>query len=133
MVTIDLAGGISGDEVRALLAFDRIDADFDMNHIYEGAEGGRSYAHKLVGFNPFESCILPLVVRIGIVDGPIDDNSPFLHNIRMRSHSVLGQGEIPASTSHATGIASLIAATPDEQNNAGFALVAQSCLPRSRS
>ena len=59
------------------------------------------------------------------MDGPIDDNSPYLHNIRMRSHSVLGQREIPASTSHATGIASLIAATPDEDNNAGLALGAE--------
>ncbi|EPX80941.1 Extracellular protease [Litoreibacter arenae DSM 19593] len=125
MIVIDLAGAVSGAEVRALLAFDGIDADFDMNHIYVGAQGRRSYAHELVGSADFDRCTLPRSVRIGIIDGPVDDTSPFLHNVQMRSHTVLGQTEVPASTSHATGIASLIAAAPAADSVEGLAIGAE--------
>lgn len=121
MVVVDMQGGVTAEEVRALLAFDGIDADFDSNHLYFPAQAVRVYANQMVGAVPMESCRLPSAVRVGLIDGPVDIDHPYLHGVALTVHSVLGPRDVPAFGEHATALASLIAANPADDGFVGIA------------
>ncbi len=121
LVVVDMQGSVTVDEVRALLAFDGIDADFDSNHLYFPAQAIRVYANEMVGAVPMDSCRLSTAVRIGLIDGPVDTAHPYLQDVALTVHSVLGPRDEPAFGEHATALASLIAANPAEDGFVGIA------------
>jgi hypothetical protein len=66
-------------------------------------------------------CPLPYSVRVGLIDGPVDLAEPALAGTAILSHSVLADGEQPASTAHATGLVSLVAGQGGTDRPAGLA------------
>jgi hypothetical protein len=123
MVVVDMQGGVTPDEVRATLAFDGIEADFDANHLYFPAQAPavRVYANEMVGAVPVGSCRLPTSVRVGLIDGPVDITHPYLREVALTVHSVLGPRDVPSFGEHATALASLIAAAPTDDGFTGIA------------
>ena len=120
LVVVDLAGGVADAEIRALLQAVGIDAAFDANHLFEAGQGRRTYANQLVGAVPVDSCRLPAPVRIGLIDGPVDDGNPFVQGMNVTAFTAIGRDVAVGAPEQATGIASLMAAPPAE----GFAGIA---------
>jgi hypothetical protein len=120
-VVFDLAGAVTTNEFRAILASDGIDAVIDTNNLYGASHDRRVYANDLVGAVPIANCKLPKPVRIGLIDGPVDRANPYLGGVKIRSFSALHDGEVAGASGHATGVASLLAAHPTPQGFGGIA------------
>lgn len=125
MRIVDLEGSVSGAEVRALLAFDGLDTAFDLNHLFASAQARRSYAGELLSPENPEYCALLHPVSIGLIDGSVDADVAGREGIRLSAHSVLDPRDAPATSDHATGIATLIASEAQGDGPAGFARGAQ--------
>jgi hypothetical protein len=119
-IVVDLAGGVTDAEIRALLQAGGIDASFDANHLFEAGQGRRTYANQLVGAVPVDNCRLPAPVRIGLIDGPVDDANPYVQGMSVTDFTAIGPDVAIGAPEHATGIASLMAAPPSN----GFAGIA---------
>jgi hypothetical protein len=120
LIVVDLAGGVADTEIRALLQQGGVDAAFDANHLFEAGQGRRTYANQLVGAVPVDSCRLPVPVRIGLIDGPVDNGNPYVRGMNVTAFTAIGSDVAVGAPEHATGIASLMAAPPSE----GFAGIA---------
>jgi hypothetical protein len=121
MTVFDLAGGITADELRAIIGALGIDATVDPNHLFGTSQGRRVFANDLVGATPVGQCRLAQPVRIGLIDGPVDRGNPYLSDLDLTSWSAIGAGEQAGSAGHATGIASLLAASPRTDGFGGIA------------
>jgi subtilisin family serine protease len=124
IVSVDLNGQLTLSQLRALLAQRRISVTVDRHTVY-GAAQGRVYANRLVGLSDTSGCALPRPVRIGLIDGPVDPNSPALRGVPIFSNSVLNRRERVGSADHATGIAALIASPGAAEIPPGLAPGAQ--------
>lgn len=122
---VDLRGRISLDQAKALLAKRNITVVADRHNVYRAAQSGRVYANALVGVPALKGCRLARPVRVGLIDGPIDTQSPSIAGLQIVTNSVLGPRERLGSTDHATGLAALIAGNETADLPAGLAQGAQ--------
>lgn len=109
MAVLDLNRRIAADDLHRLLAAEGLKVSLSRNTAYAMAEGPRAYAAAMVGLEAASPCFLRSPVAIGLIDGPVDRDSPALQGVAIATHSVLEQGETPATADHATALAGLIA------------------------
>lgn len=121
LTAVDIGGALTLNQLRAELARNAVSVTADRHSVYGAAQGPKAYAWPMVGFDPVSPCHLPRPVRIGIIDGPIDQTNPALQGISIRSFSALNDNDLVGSTDHATGIASLIAGNGQTDLPAGLA------------
>lgn len=121
LTAVDIGGALTLNQLRAELARNAVSVTADRHSIYGAAQGAKAYAWPMVGVDPVSPCHLPRPVRIGIIDGPIDQTNPALQGISIRSFSALNDNDLVGSTDHATGIASLIAGNGQTDLPAGLA------------
>ena len=108
LITVDLNGGVSLSQLRALFAQQRIRVTIDRHNVYGASAGAKVYANALVGLPPTSGCRLRNPVRIGLIDGPVDRDHPALAGVSILTTSVLNARERIGSPDHATGIAALM-------------------------
>lgn len=121
LTAVDIGGALTLNQLRAELARNAVSVTADRHSVYGAAQGPKTYAWPMVGADPVSPCHLPRPVRIGIIDGPIDQTNPALQGISIRSFSALNDNDLVGSTDHATGIASLIAGNGQTDLPAGLA------------
>lgn len=121
LTAVDIGGALTLNQLRAELARNAVSVTADRHSVYGAAQGPMTYAWPMVGADPVSPCHLPRPVRIGIIDGPIDQTNPALQGISIRSFSALNDNDLVGSTDHATGIASLIAGNGQTDLPAGLA------------
>lgn len=121
MAVLDLKRQIAADDLRRILRDRGVKVTLSRNSTYQMAEGPRIYAGALVGVDIAKPCPLAAAVTIGLVDGPVDTNSAALVGLEILAHSVLEEGEKPASVDHATALAGLIASPGSGTFPPGFA------------
>ena len=121
MTAVDIGGAMTLDALQAELARNAVAVTADRHSVYRTAQGPKAYAGAMVGFDPVSPCHLPRTVRIGIIDGPIDETNAALQGVSIRSHSALNDNDLMGSTDHATGIAALIAGNGQTDLPAGLA------------
>lgn len=121
LTAVDIGGALTLNQLRAELARNAVSVTADRHSVYGAAQGPKTYAWPMVGVDPVSPCHLPRPVRIGIIDGPIDQSNPALQGISIRSFSALNDNDLVGSTDHATGIASLIAGNGQTDLPAGLA------------
>ena len=100
---VDIGGLMTPPILRARLALRGIDVTLDRNAIYAMSGNGRSYVRPMVGLPDGTACSLGRKVRIGLIDGPVDQSNPAIAEVPVVSRSVLDDDEIAASADHATG------------------------------
>ena len=121
LTAVDIGGALTLNQLRAELARNAVSVTADRHSVYGAAQGPKTYAWPMVGADPVSPCHLPRPVRIGLIDGPIDQTNPALRGISIRSFSALNDNDLVGSTDHATGIASLIAGNGQTDLPAGLA------------
>lgn len=119
MSVIDLNGAITLGEVRAILSRSDISVTIDKHTVYGAAAD--TTARSMIGMKQSDVCRLPKIVRIGVIDGPIDTTHVALANVPIFAVSVLNERERMGSTDHATGIASILAGGTGTPTPAGLA------------
>ncbi|HQY43698.1 MAG TPA: S8 family serine peptidase [Paracoccaceae bacterium] len=113
MAVLDLKRQIAADDLRRVLQERGVKVTLSRNSTYQMAEGARVYAGAMVGVDIAKPCPLTTPVTIGLVDGPVDKGSSALVGVEILAHSVLSEGERPATADHATALAGLIASPGD--------------------
>lgn len=85
-------------------------ATVDLNSLYELQITPRLYARRAIGWPQYSfNCVAGgRGVRIGLIDGGLDLGHPALTAQDIVFRSFLKPGELPGSSDHATGIASLL-------------------------
>lgn len=121
MAVLDLKRQIAADDLRRVLLEKSMKVTLSRNSTYQMAEGARVYAGAMVGADLAQPCVLASPVTIGLVDGPVDESSAALVGVDILSHSVLAEGEVAATTEHATALAGLIASRGSAEFPAGLA------------
>lgn len=121
MAVLDLAGQMSADDLRRLLRENGLRVTLARNSTYQMADSARVYAGAMIGADLGRPCVLSAPVLIGLVDGPVDQDSAALMGVDILSHSVLDEGEKPATPEHATALAGLIASPGSGDFPAGVA------------
>lgn len=124
MLVVD-PNGQSVDAMRSALARQDARVTMDRNSIYEAAGTADNYAAQLVGLTRNTSegnCPLPRPVTVGLIDGPIDPQSPPVKGVNMRIRSFLADTDVPGGSAHATDLATLIAARPNSSRTSGLAV-----------
>ena len=124
MLVVD-PNGQNVDAMRSALARQNARVTMDRNSIYETAGTVDNYAAQLVGLtrNTSEStCPLSRRVAIGLIDGPIDPQSPPVKGVNLRARSFLTDTDLPGDSTHATDLAILIAGRPDRTRTNGLAV-----------
>lgn len=124
MLVVD-PNGQSVDAMRSALARQNARVTMDRNSIYGTAGTVDNYAAQLVGLtqNTSEStCPLSRPVAIGLIDGPIDPQSPPVKGVNLRARTFLHDTDLPGDSTHATDLAILIAGRPDGTRTNGLAV-----------
>lgn len=107
--------------LRSRIARQEVDVAVDANSTYAPADPGRSYVAEMLGLPAVGGCELRRPVRIGIIDGPVDQARTAAAGITLTGQSVLGAGERPAGDAHATDLVMLMAARAGDGTVAGIA------------
>lgn len=121
MTVLDLGRKVPADELRRRFQSEGIALSLSRNSTYGMAEGPRVYASAMVGLEAASPCFLSQPVAIGLLDGPVDAGAPALQGVAITSHSVLEEGDEPATADHATALAGLIASPGASTAPAGVA------------
>lgn len=121
MTVLDLGRKVPADELRRRFQSEGIALSLSRNSSYGMAEGPRVYASAMVGLEAASPCFLSQPVAIGLLDGPVDAGAPALQGVAISSHSVLEEGDEPATADHATALAGLIASPGASSGPAGIA------------
>ncbi len=110
--TFRVSAGQTAPQVRQLIRESYPSLWIDLNHIYRPAakEDDRTSLYQGVGLNSRPDCGKGL--RIGLLDGPIDQNHPALKGQKISQKTVFSRGRKAAKTRHATAIASLLVGNP---------------------
>lgn len=117
--------GLSIDAMRSALAKQSARVTMDRNSIYGTAGTADNYAAQLVGLTQTtseSSCPLSRRVAVGLIDGPIDPQSPPIEGVDLRARSFLAGTDMPGGSAHATDLAILIAGRPDRDQTYGLAV-----------
>lgn len=109
MAVLDLKRQIAADDLRRVLQERGVKVSLSRNSTYQMAEGARVYAGAMVGADIAKPCPLAAPATIGLVDGPVEKASSALVGVEILAHSVLEEGDEPATPDHATALAGLIA------------------------
>ncbi len=123
MLVVD-PNGLGVDAMRSALARQSARVTMDRNSIYKTAGAADSYAARLVGLTQNTSdsnCPLSRRVAVGLIDGPIDPQSPSVKGVNLRVRSFLPDTDVPGDAAHATDIAALIAGQSDSDRPYGLA------------
>lgn len=98
--------------------------DFAQNLAGAGSGSGgaapRLYAPALIGDTAPGRCRLSAPIRIGMIDGPVNDRHPALRAARVRHESLVGSASVP-SADHGTAVAVLMVGEDPSGILAGFA------------
>lgn len=116
--------GLSVDTIRSALAKRSARVTIDRNSIYKTATANDDYAPHMVGVPAAAGeagCPLARHIAIGLVDGPIDPQSAALKGVTLHSRLFLSQTDVPGETTHATDLATLIAASANDGLTTGLA------------
>jgi hypothetical protein len=116
MVVVDPGSYGSRSDLRVRFSRAGIDVTTDIASKYEAAAQGRDYAQGLIGLPSPRVCPLAREVRVGVIDGPVDQQGLGNAGITVESQTVVGQGDMPAGADHATAIIKLIAASQPGDN-----------------
>ncbi len=112
MLVVD-PNGLSLESMRSLLATHRAKVTMDRNSTYKTAAATDGYAAQMVGMTAQyggKNCVLVRHITVGLIDGPVDPQSPALKGVALHSRSFLSDQDTPGGTTHATDLAILIAA-----------------------
>lgn len=80
----------------------------DFNHLYTYAQGApRVYAATLIG-DPATVCRVGRGQRLGLIDGPVQENHPALRQADIVVRSALARGQTTGDSAHGTAVAALM-------------------------
>ncbi len=116
------ANGLTLQQIRELLDTAAPGTEADTHAIYRFASGTpRLYAAEMVATPDSATCTLPDRLRIGQIDGAIENTHPVLKETGIITHSVLQNRSAAARRDHGTAVAALMVGQDETGALAGFA------------